>query len=117
MTEHVILEDEFERAARELIDILAQEKALAERKAACKQVIAKALAVGETGVSADGEPLVTVRAGSARFDPDLAAQNLPADLVASISVTAPDAHRARQVLAPGLYELCVKRTAPSVVPA
>ena len=39
MTEHVVLEEEFEQAARELIDILAQEKALAERKAEPKYQI------------------------------------------------------------------------------
>ena len=120
MTEHsatVVLEDEFLAAAREIVEITALEKDLAERKAAAKQIVEKALAVGERGISPDGEPLVVIRAGAARFDPDRAAQSLPAELLASISVTAPDGKRAKAVLAPGLYDLCVTHNKPSVVPA
>lgn len=118
MNQHVILDDEYAAAARELLDLIEQEKALAERKAACKQVIAKALAVGETGVSTDGEPLVTVRAGSLRFDPDLATQVLSGTtLLDTVTVQVIDGARAKAVLAPSLYEACCKRTQPSVVPA
>lgn len=115
MTDTVILADEYEAAARELIDILEQEKALAERKAACKQVIEKVLAVGEQGISADGEPLVAIRQGAARFDPDLAIRNLPDSVLSSIMVTVPDAKRAKAILAPALLELCQVRNKPSVV--
>lgn len=118
MTEHadtVVLEDEFLAAAREIVEITALEKQLAERKAAAKQIIEKALAVGEQGVSPDGEPLVAVRAGASRFDPDKATQVLPSNLLESIMVTAPDAKRAKAVLAPGLYELCVSHNKSSVV--
>jgi hypothetical protein len=116
-TPTVVLEDEYEQAARELLDILAQEKALADRKAECKRILEKALAIGERGISADGEPLVAVRAGATRFDPDLATQQLSPDTLALISVTAPDAKRAKQVLGDALYELCCTRNKPSVVPA
>lgn len=120
MTEHtdtVVLTDEYLDAARELVEIATIEKQLAERKAAAKQIVEKALAVGERGVSPDGEPLVVVRAGASRFDPDKAAANLPANLLESITVTVPDAKRAKQVLAPALYDLCVTYNKPSVVVA
>ena len=115
MTDTVILADEYEDAARELIDILAQEKTLAERKAICKEIIEKVLAVGEQGISADGEPLVIVRPGAARFDPDLAMRNLPDSVLASIMVTVPDGKRAKAILAPALLEMCQTRNKPSVV--
>ena len=118
MSEHtdtVVLEDEYLDAAREIVEITAQEKALAERKAAAKQIVEKALAVGERGVSPDGELLVAVRAGAARFDPALATRNLPAEILATISVTAPDAKRAKAVLAPALLDLYQTRNKPSVV--
>jgi hypothetical protein len=118
MSEHtdtVVLEDEYLEAARELVEITAQEKALAERKARAKQIIEKALAVGERGVSPDGELLVAVRGGAARFDADKAAENLPANLLESITVSVPDGKRAKAILAPGLYDLCVTYNKPSVV--
>lgn len=113
----IILTDEFLDAARLIVEITAQEKDLAERKAAAKQVIEKILVAGQVGVSPDGEPLVTVRAGAARFDPDLATRNLPADVLATISVTVPDGKRAKAVLAPALLALCQSRNKSSVVPA
>lgn len=115
MTSTVVLQDEYLEAARLIVEITAQEKALAERKAAAKQIVEKALAVGEQGISPDGEPLVAVRAGAARFDPDLATRNLPASVLESICVTAPDAKRAKAVLAPALYELAVTHNRPSIV--
>jgi hypothetical protein len=114
-TPTVVLQDEYLDAARELVAIAAEEKALAERKARAKQIIEKALAEGERGISPDGEPLVTVRTGSARFDPDAAARNLPTELLQSISVTVPDGKRAKAILSPALYDLCVTRNKPSVV--
>lgn len=114
-TDTVILEDEFLDAAREIVEITAQEKALAERKARAKQIVEKALAVGERGISPDGELLVAVRGGAARFDADKAAEVLPANLLESIMVTAPDGKRAKAILAPGLFDLCVTYNKPSVV--
>ena len=114
-TDTVVLEDEYLAAAREIVEITALEKQLAERKARAKQVIEKALAVGERGISPDGEPLVVVRAGAARFDADKATQSLPANLLESITVKAPDAKRAKAVLAPALLDLCMTYNKPSVV--
>lgn len=114
-TDTVILDDEYLAAARELVEIAAEEKALAERKIEAKRIIEKVLTVGDRGVSPDGELLVAVRAGAARFKPELAEANLPADLVASISVTVPDGKRAKAILSPVLYDRCVEYNKPSVV--
>lgn len=111
----VLLTDEYLEAAETIVRITALEKELAEEKAAAKQVIEKVLAIGDKGVSPDGVLLVTVRAGAARFDPDLATRNLPADILASISVTVPDAKRAKAILAPALLEMCQSHNKPSVV--
>jgi hypothetical protein len=119
MSEHtdtVVLQDEYLEAARELVAIAAEEKALAERKARARQIVEKALAVGERGVSPDGEPLVGVRAGAARFDAEKASQALAGTaLWESILVTVPDGKRAKAVLAPALYEACCTYNKPSVV--
>lgn len=111
----VLLEDEYLDAANELRDIAAQEKDLAQRKEAAKAILAKALAVGDKGVSPDGEVLVTVRAGAARFNPDKAAERLPREVLSSVMVTVVDGKRAKAVLAPALYELCLDYNKPSVV--
>lgn len=114
-TPTVVLEDEYLEAAREIVEITAQEKELAERKARAKQIIEKVLAEGERGISPDGEPLVAVRPGAARFDADAATENLDTESLERISVTAPDGKRAKAILPPALYELCVTRNKPSVV--
>jgi len=111
----VLLEDEFLAAAKELREITAQEKLLAERKEAVKALLAKVLAVGERGISPDGDILVTVRAGAARFNPQKAAEQLPTEVLPSVMVTTVDAKRAKAVLAPALYELCLDYNKPSVV--
>lgn len=111
----VVLEDEYLAAARELVAIAAEEKELAARKAAARQIVEKALAVGERGISPDGEPLVVVRAGSMRFDAEKAAEVLDGSpLLESIMVKAPDGKRAKAVLAPALYEACCTSTKPSL---
>jgi hypothetical protein len=119
MTDHVdtvVLEDEYLDAARELVEIAAQEKALAERKARAKQIVEKALAVGERGISPDGELLVAVRGGAARFDAEKATEVLAGtSMLESIMVTAPDGKRAKDVLARALYEQCCTYNKPSVV--
>ena len=114
-TPTVVLEDEYLDAARELVAIAAEEKALAERKAAARQIVEKALAVGERGISPDGEPLVTVRAGSMRFDAEKAVEVLDGSpLLESIMVKAPDGKRAKAIHAPALYEACCTATRPSL---
>lgn len=111
----VTLEGEYLAAAMELRDIAAAKKELAEREAACKAIISKHLAIGERGTTPDGQEIVAVRAGASRFDPELAAANLPPDILGQISVFTADAKRAKAILAPGLYALCCSENKPSVV--
>ena len=118
MTEYVdtvVLEDEFLAAASELRNIAAEKKALAEREDYCKRVIEKILSVGDRGVSPDGEEMVVVRKGAARFKAELAEANLPPEVLQSILVLAPDGKRAKAILAPALYEMCTEENKPSVV--
>ena len=118
MTEYVdtvVLEDEFLAAASELRIIAAEKKALIEREDYCKRVIEKILSVGDRGISPDGEEMVVIRKGAARFKPELAEVNLPAEVLQSILVLAPDGKRAKAILAPALYDLCTEFNKPSVV--
>ena len=115
MSATVRLEDEYLEAAEALRRIAAERKLLAEAEAKAKAVIARLLAAGDTGVSPDGEPLVRVQAGARRFDAATATANLPADLLERITVPTPDGKRAKEILAPALWELCTKQNAPSVV--
>ena len=115
MNEHVILDGEYLDAAVKLRAIAREKKDLATREAECKRIIEKHLAVGERGVSPDGEEVVTVRAGAKRFDAGLAAENLPAEVLAQITTLQVDAQRAKTILAPALYELCCTENRPSVI--
>ena len=111
----VVLKDDFLAAASELRIIAAERKHLTEREAECKRVIEKVLSVGDCGISPDGEQMVVVRKGAARFKPELAEANLPAEVLQSILVLAPDGKRAKAILAPALYDLCTEQNKPSVV--
>lgn len=118
MTEHtdnVLLEDEYLAAASELRQIAETKKQLTAREDQLKEIIAKVLTVGERGVAPDGTPLVAIRAGSRRFSAERAADNLPPEVLASIQVITVDSKKAKAVLAPALYDLCVDYTKPSVV--
>ena len=118
MTEYVdtvVLEDEFLAAASELRIIAAEKKHLTEREAECKRIIEKILSVGDRGISPDGEEMVAIRKGAARFKPELAMANLPNEVLQSILVLAPDAKRAKAILAPALYAMCTEENKPSVV--
>lgn len=112
----VILEDDYLAAAQTLQRNKRIRDELDAQDTRAKETIAKALAVGEKGISPDGEILVTVRAGSLRFDATKAAEVLDGTpLLESITVAAPDGKRAKAVLAPALYEACCTRTRDSVV--
>jgi hypothetical protein len=121
MSEPVILEDEYLQAALTLRGNVALRKQLDVEDIRAKEIIAKVLAEGETGISPDGEPLVQVRAGAKVWNEQAAKDNLPADLLASftttetVTVTRMDKTRAKDILAPALYELCTKANRPSVV--
>jgi hypothetical protein len=115
MNEHVILDGEYLDAAVELRAIAAEKKDLATREAECKRIIEKHLAVGERGVTLDGEEIITVRAGAKRFDAGLAAENLPKEVLAQITTLQVDAQRAKTILAPALFDLCCTENRPSVI--
>ena len=115
MNEHVILESEYLDAAVELQAIAQEKKDLATREAECKRIIEKHLAIGERGVTPDGEEIVTVRAGAKRFDAGMAAEYLPKEVLAQITTMQVDAQRAKTILAPALYELCCTENRPSVI--
>jgi hypothetical protein len=115
MNEHVQLNGEYLNAAVELHAIAQEKKDLATREAQCKRIIEKHLAVGERGVTPDGEEIITVRAGAKRFDAGLAAENLPKEVLAQITTLQVDAQRAKTILAPALYELCCTENRPSVI--
>jgi hypothetical protein len=112
---HVILDGEYLDAANELRAIAQEKKDLATREAECKRIIEKHLAVGERGVTPDGEEIITIRAGAKRFDAGLASENLPASVLAQITTLQVDAQRAKTILAPALYDLCCTPNRHSVI--
>ena len=115
MTEHVLLQGEYLDAATELRAIALERKDLATREAECKRIIEKHLAVGDRGVTPDGEEIITVRAGARRFDAGLASENLPKAVLAQITTMQIDAQRAKTILAPALYDLCCTENRASVI--
>ena len=115
MNEHVQLSGEYLDAAIELRAIAVKKKDLATREAECKRIIEKHLAIGERGVTADGEEIITVRAGARRFDAGLASENLPPAVLAQITTLQVDPQRAKTILAPALFDLCCTENRPSVI--
>jgi hypothetical protein len=115
MNDHVILDGEYLNAALMLREIARRKKELTEREAECKRIIEKHLAVGDRGVTVDGEEVVTVRIGARRFDAGLAAENLPPAVLAQITTLQVDAQRAKMILAPALFELCCTENRASVI--
>lgn len=113
--DNVLLEDEYLAAAIELRQVSAEKKKLADREAELKAIIEKALTVGERGVAPDGTALVAIRAGARKFSAERAIANLPAEVLASIQVFTPDGKKAKTILAPALYDLCVEYNRDSVV--
>jgi hypothetical protein len=115
MNEHVILDGEYLNAALMLREIARRKKELTEREAECKRIIEKHLAIGDRGVTVDGEEVVTVRAGAKRFDAGMASENLPKEVLAQITTMQVDAQRAKTILAPALFDLCCSENRPSVI--
>jgi hypothetical protein len=111
---NIELTDDFLEAAVELRYVTAEIAKLETQAKHCKEILAKHLIVGDIGTDANGHALVKMQKGSARFKPELAKANLPADVLASIMVTAPDGKRAKDILAPALYELTCSEDAPSI---
>lgn len=103
-------------AATRLRDIAAAKADLEAEEKQLKEQLRAAVEPGTTCVDPAGTPLLTVRPGAARFSATRAAEVLPADLLASISVTAPDGKRAKDLLAPALYAGCCIQSQAAVVP-
>jgi hypothetical protein len=115
MTSIVTLDDRHLEAARELRMILAEEKHLAERKAAAKAILAEVLTeVGTEAVDEHGEKWAVLRAGSARFNAEEAVRNLPAAALKLIVREVPDGKLAKEVLPPAMYALCTKASEPTI---
>lgn len=62
----------------------------------------------------NGKPVLSVATGH-RFDPGLAAQVLPPELVALCQVTIIDSKRAKDLLPPALYTQCQKANSKPTV--
>lgn len=115
-TTPLTLDGDLLEAAVRLRDIAHAKADLDSEEKRIKELLRAAITPGTTCCDPAGAPLLAIRPGAARFSPQRAAEVLPADLLASISVTAPDGKKARELLAPSLYEACAVRTAPAVVP-
>lgn len=122
---NVLLEDEYLAAARTLRDIDTRRKQfnadIAAQEADAREILAKILAEGETGVDEDGTPLVAIRPGAKVWNETAAKANLPADLLASITtvetrtVETIDKQRAKDTFAPAIYDLCTRQNRASLV--
>ena len=117
----VILEDEYLQAALTLRGNTALRKQLDVEDIRAKEIIAKVLAEGETGISPDGEPLVQVRPGAKVWNEDTARTalaNTPELLgliTVSETVTRIDKSRAKALFGGDLYESCCRANKASVV--
>jgi hypothetical protein len=123
----VLLEDDFLDAARTLRENAATRARIDAEDAHAKEILAKVLTDGETGVDADGTPLVKMKPGNLVWNDEAAAANLPADVLPRVTVTEPahtievpertyvDKAKAKDVLAPALYRLCCKPNKSTVV--
>ena len=56
-----------------------------------------------------------MRAGARKFSADLAKQILPSDVVERLQVTTIDAKKAKEILAPALYDAACTQNKASVV--
>lgn len=110
----VTLTDDFLEAAIELRYVTSEIAKLEAQAKRCKEILAKHLTAGEIGVDSNGQPLVRAQQGARRFKPELAVANLPAAVLATIMVTAPDGKRAKDVLAPALYDVCCQSDTTSI---
>jgi hypothetical protein len=118
-TPTVTLEGAALAAAHELHRIAAEEKDLKARKEAAKAVLAALLTTPGTRAvdPITGAPLVTVRAGATRFDPDKARDILEPRILAMITVEMIDTTLAKEVMSPRDYAACCTHSAPSIVAA
>ena len=118
MARTVILDDRHLAAAQELRAVMAEEKALDERKIAAKLILAEVLTtIGQDAVDENGEVFATVRAGARRFNAEEAKRNLPPAALKMVTVEMIDPLLAKELLPSSLYELCTKQGSPTIVAA
>jgi len=111
----VLLHGEYLDAALELGEIAEAKRDLDAREKRCRDLLGSLLSVGECGVDKDNIPIVAVKAGAARFNPERAIAVLPSDVLLGICSRAPDARVAKQLLSPAMYEDCLEYNNASVV--
>ncbi len=117
----VVLEGDFLDAALKLAGVQAMRAQLAKDELECKEILAKVLAEGETGIDANGTKLAQVKRGARVWNEAQAKENLPEHVLANITRTETvtrtfiDQQLAKDTLAPVLYDKCCKRNRPSVV--
>jgi hypothetical protein len=113
--DNVLLSGATLAAAIRLVEIKEIEADLKDEKKRCKEILDQVLSVGERGVDKDNIAIVTVRKGAGRFSPERAHEFLPEAVYASICTISPDGKRAKEILAPVLYEECLEYNSASVV--
>ena len=115
----IVLTDEYLEAAAELREAQADKKAAEEREKHAKEILAKILAEGDTGVSPDGEMLVQVKRGARVFNEAEALKNWPASVLATVTRTVTkdeiDRDLAKEILPPAIWEMGCRTNKPSVV--
>lgn len=115
---NVLLEDDVLDAAYTLRVNAELRKTLDAEDARAKEILAAHLAAGETGIGPDGTELVKVQAGALVWNEAAARKNLPAELLAQVTVTVTeerlDKTKAKDTLAPAIYAMCCKANADSV---
>ncbi|MGH3800868.1 MAG: hypothetical protein ACRDTD_12155 [Pseudonocardiaceae bacterium] len=97
---------------RKLTDINTQIRDLGSEADALKAQLRQALALGEHTVN--GRPVVTISL-TRKFDTSLAAQVLPPELLALVTVPTVDRALAEKLLPPALYERCQRVGANNTV--
>ena len=117
----VPLADEYLDAARTLRVNAVKRARLDDEDAAAKEILAKLLTDGDTGVDETGQPLVRMRPGAHVWSETQARDVLPTDTIERLTVTRTetvlDKGLAKDTLAPAIYAACCKRNKSTVVPA
>ena len=117
MSAEVQLSPEFVELAQQLRHVSSERRSLEDLEKQIKTKLRKALIAGETGTDALGTPLVRAKANR-RFNPTQATETLPAlipaEVFAQLHVKALDPDRCKEILAPALYEMCLRTYDPSI---
>jgi len=113
--DNVLLHGIYLEAALCLAEIEDDIDDLLDRQKRYRKLLLNLLSVGENGVDKDNVAIVTVIAGATSFNPTLALQMLPQEMLLRICTSAPDPKKAKQYLSEAAYESCVEYNQASVV--